>query len=381
MNEILNRVDELAERYFSVWEDICNIESPTNYKVGVDKVGQYFSSMAKERGWKIEYLKQDVSGDVVCITMNQDSEADPITLSGHIDTVHSLGSFGNPAVKRDGEKIYGPGVTDCKGGVVAGFLAMDALFQNGYNKRPIRLLLQTDEETGSKTSDGKTIEYICEKSKDSVLFLNLESYSSGGATMCRKGIVSYRFDIMGIEGHSARCATVGANAVVDAAHKIIELDKFKDKDGITCNCATVSGGTVLNTIPGKCTFSVNFRFATEEQFDLIENFVKTLASTEHVHGCKCTCEKINSRPAMEKSEKNLKALQKVNEIFAEYGMPVLEARTRPGGSDAAYITQCGIPCIDSLGTSGGNIHTADEFAKLDSLLDAAKRIIVIAYKI
>ena len=32
----------------------------------------------------------------------------------------------NPAVKIEGDKIYGPGVTDCKGGVVAAVLAMDA---------------------------------------------------------------------------------------------------------------------------------------------------------------------------------------------------------------------------------------------------------------
>ena len=33
-----------------------------------------------------------------------------------------------------------------------------------------------------------------------------------------------------------------ANAIVDAAYKMIELDKLKDDDGITCNCAVVNGG-------------------------------------------------------------------------------------------------------------------------------------------
>ncbi len=69
-------------------------------------------------------------------------------------------------------------------------------------KRPIRLLLQTDEETGSRTSSGKTIQYICEKSKDAVVFINLESYTPGKAALSRKGIASYRFDIEGKEGHS-----------------------------------------------------------------------------------------------------------------------------------------------------------------------------------
>ncbi len=381
MNNVFEKIDNMAEQYFGIWEDVCNIESPTKYKEGVDRVSEYFASMAEKRGWKIEYSKQEVAGDVLCITMNPDSNQKPITLSGHIDTVHPVGMFGNPAVRRDEEKIYGPGVTDCKGGVVAGFLAMDALNECGFNDRPIRLILQTDEETNSTTSGGKTIKYICEKSKDSEIFLNLETHTPGKATLTRKGILSYRFDVVGKEGHSSRCVTEGANAIVDASYKILELDKFKDDDGITCNCGIVSGGTAVNTIAGKCTFSVNFRYATNEQLDLIEDFVSTLASTAHVSGCKCTFEKISHRPAMEKTEQNVKILERVNKIFSEYNMLTLEGRMLKGGSDAAYITQYGIPCVDSFGTQGGGSHSINENAKLNSLLNAAKRIVVIACNI
>ena len=381
MENILNKIDDLTNEYFSVWEDVCNIESPTNYKEGVDKVGEYISSLAHKKGWKVEIDKQETSGDVVCVTMNPESSLPPVTISGHIDTVHPVGMFGTPAVHRDDEKIYGPGVTDCKGGVVSGLLAMDALSACGFKNRPVRLLLQTDEETGSSTSNGKTIKYICEKSADSAVFLNLETFAPGRATICRKGIVSYRFDVTGIEGHSSRCVTEGANAVVDASYKIIELDKFKDDDGITCNCAIVSGGTVVNTIPGKCTFSVNFRYATNAQLKEIETFVENLASTQHVPGCTCAYEEISTRPAMEKTEKNIKILERVNKIFAENNIPLLEGKMLRGGSDAAFITQYGTPCIDSLGTRGGGSHSIKEFAYLSSLADAAKRIAVIAYNI
>lgn len=377
--EIFEKIDSLNNEYIKVWEDVCNIESPTNHKEGVDKVSAYFADMAKKLDFEIEYSKQEKAGDVLCVTMNPDSKEKPVVLSGHIDTVHPVGMFGTPAVRLDGEKIYGPGVTDCKGGVVAAFYAMHALYECGFNKRPIKLILQTDEETSSTTSDGKTIKYICETSKDAVVFLNLETHKTGRATLSRKGIVSYRFDIEGKEGHSSRCVTEGANAVVDASYKIIELDKLKDADGITCNCAIVSGGTVVNTIPGKCTFSVNFRYATEEQFEWIENYIEKLSSTEHVPGCKCTFTKLSQRPAMELKDFNVKILEKANKIFAENNMQTLEGRMLRGGSDAAYVTLCGIPCIDSFGTQGGGSHSINEYAKLDSLNDAAKRIALITY--
>ena len=68
-----------------------------------------------------------------------------------------------------------------------------------------------------------------------------------------------------MEAHSSNCATAGANAICEAAHKIIELEKIKDKHGLTCNCSVISGGTTVNTVPGHCEFKANVRFATQEQ--------------------------------------------------------------------------------------------------------------------
>ncbi len=377
--ELFQKIDELNDTYLNVWEDVCNIESPTKYKEGVDAVGQHFAKMAEERGWKVEFCRQPVSGDVVCITMNPDVDARPVSFSGHIDTVHPVGMFGTPAVHRDGDKIYGPGVKDCKGGVVAGFLAMDALDQCGFRARPVQLLLQSDEENSSMRSNKTTIQYICEKSKDAVAFLNLEGYKAGFSTLTRKGIVSFRFDVTGKESHSSRCAKEGANAIAEAAHKILALDKLKDDAGITCNCAVINGGTVENTVPGKCSFSTNFRFATQEQLDWIKQYVKEVAETVHVPGCTCTVEQISIRVAMEKTQKNVDLLEKANRIFAENGLPCLKGNMLRGGSDGADVTAYGIPCMDSQGVVGDGTHSIEEYAELDSLADSAKRIAAIAY--
>ena len=377
--KLFQKIDELEQKYLSVWEDVTNIESQTTNKAGVDEVGGYLEAMAKERGWKVERNVQTVSGDVLCITMNPDAKKPPVSISGHIDTVHPAGAFGYPPVRKDAKKIYGPGITDCKGGVVAGFLAMDALQQCGFDARPVQLLLQTDEEGSSMQSGKSTIRYICEKAQGSVAFLNLESHSKNKTTLSRKGIASYRFDITGQAGHSARCATEGANAVVDAAYKILALDKLKDERGVTCNCAIVHGGTVVNMIPDKCTFSVNFRFATYAQATMVENYVKKLASTEHVPGCRCEVTKISERVAMELQPRNKALLANVNEIYESNGLPVLEAASLPGGSDAADVSFSGVPCLDSLGTTGGGTHSVNEFAWISSLTESARRIASVIY--
>ena len=114
--EIARLVDALTPEYYQIWEDVCNIESPSASKEGVDAVGRFFAEKARQKGWQVEVCHQEVSGDVVCITMNPDADAAPVAVSGHMDTVHPIGSFGTPAVWKDEEKIYGPGVTDCKSG-------------------------------------------------------------------------------------------------------------------------------------------------------------------------------------------------------------------------------------------------------------------------
>ena len=110
---IFDKIDSLTEEYVRVWEDVCNIESPSKDKAAVDRVGQYFCDMAARRGWKIERYPQKKFGDVICITLNADAKAAPIALSGHMDTVHPIGLFGSPAARRDGDKLHGPGAMDC----------------------------------------------------------------------------------------------------------------------------------------------------------------------------------------------------------------------------------------------------------------------------
>ena len=379
--KVFAEIDALTDKYIGVWEDICNIESPTNDKAGVDAVCEYTLDICRELGFDIKYCRQEVAGDAASATMNPNAKGEAICVSAHMDTVHPVGMFGTPAVRKDGEKIYGPGVCDCKGGIVASLLAMEALQKCGYSARPIKLILQSDEEVGSRFSNLETVRFMCDEAKGAAAFLNLEGYTPGKACIARKGIVTFTFTVTGIEAHSANCATKGANAIIEAAHKMIMLDKIKDEEGLTCNCAVIEGGTVVNTVPGQCTFKVNVRYANKEQYEWICEYAKTVANTVYVEGCTCELKQSGSRIAMELSERNTDLLDKMNAIFADCGMPALIGEKRKGGSDAAYVTDAGVPCIDSLGVRGSEIHSVREYAYLYSLAESAKRIAAVALNI
>lgn len=371
-------IDSLSEKYIQFMVDICNIESPTDYKEGVDRVGKYFCDKAAESGWLAETQKQDISGDCICITMNPDSTGAPVCFSGHMDTVHPVGSFGETPVRLDGEKIYGPGVIDCKGGLAASFMAMDALQRCGFNKRPIKLILQSDEENGSRNSNKTTVKYMAEKAKGCVAFLNTEPYTKGGLVITRKGIRKYKFEVTGKSAHSCRCYT-GVSAINEAAQKIIRLEKYKDKDSITCNCGIISGGVAENTVPEKCTFTADFRFNDERQAKETEKIANEIAMTSFVKGTNCTLTLASFRCAMYETKENLELFERIKKIYSENNLENIELIYSLGASDTADLTQMGITCLDGFGTEGGNIHGLGEFAYIESLSQSAKRLASVAY--
>lgn len=376
--ELFSAIDEMNDIYCDIWEKVCNIESPTDYKKGVDEVGEIFIKMASEREWLVEVFEHKNAGKAICITINHESKAAPVVFSGHIDTVHSIGLFGTPAVHLDEKCIYGPGVMDCKGGVVASFMALDALCKCGFTARPVKIIIQSDEETGSRTSSLKTVEFMCEKAKNAVAFLNTEGIQGNTAVLVRKGILRYRFTVFGKAVHSANCV-VGANAIAEAAHKILKLETLKDANTLTCNCGTIEGGTVANTVAETCTFTADFRFSSEEDCIKARELSEEISKQNIIEGCRCELDQISYRPAMPLCNRNSELLEKMNIIYKQTGLPQLTSRTCLSGSDAAYITAAGIPCVDNLGVDGGNIHSVNEYAYLDSLAASAKRLAAVAY--
>lgn len=375
--ELFSTIDKLCEKYIRIWEAVCNLESPTENKAAVDACAGYIAFVGKELGFSVRSEREELSGDPVCIVMNEEAAGLPVVFSGHVDTVHKIGSFGTPAVYFDGDEIHGPGVTDCKGGVVAALLAMEALSSCGFKSRPVKLILQTDEETSSAGSKKRTVDFMETEAKGAVAFLNCEGAERGKVTLWRKGILRYDFDIKGIVRHSAICQD-GASAVREAAYKIIELEAWKDKDGITCNCGIIEGGTVPNSVPERCRFTADIRYKTSLERELVEKRVTEIAEKSYVEGTECRLVKVSERVSMQPTDASFSLLEKVRRISLECGFGDLTPVSRTGGSDAADMTERGIATLDSLGVFGGYIHSVKEYAFVSSLAYSAKRLAAIA---
>ena len=375
--EVAACIDSHAEEALDFLIRICDIDSPTEYKAGVDAVGTCFLEHAEKEGWRIDVHHEPISGNAICITMNGDAPLPPVCLSGHMDTVHPIGLIKTHV---EGDRLYGAGATDCKGGIAAALFAMKALKECGYTKRPVKLILQSDEESSSRHSEKRTVAFMAEMAKGCVAFLNAEGYRKGMLTTERKGIARYTFHVKGASVHASKCYD-GASAILEAAHKIIRIERLRDPDGITASCGIINGGTATNTVPDTCDFTVDFRYKTSAQLEEIRAFAKEVAAHSTVAGTSCELTLDSLRIHMEKCEANEALFARICEIFAECGIDPVTPYFSTGGSDAADMTAHGITAIDSIGTSGDGIHSPGEYTLIPSIAYSAKMMAAIVLHI
>lgn len=371
--KLFKECEALTEKYCDFLTDICKISSKTDNKAGVDAVCDFCADFAKKQGYTVVQEQINGSGNVMSATLNPDSAGKPVCLSAHMDTVHPEGSFG---MSREGDILKGPGVYDCKGGIAVGFLLMEALKNCGFTLCPVKLILQSDEEVQSLSSNLRTVEFMCEQAKGARAFFNLEGRIPEKITTSRRGILRYRYDITGIPVHAGTYFG-GASAIKEAANKIIALESRSQVGGITYNCGIINGGTVMNTVPANCSVFMDIRIRTLADTAQAENTLYEIGNKAFVEGTKTVTTKISSRPPMERSDSNAALFADILTASRKYGLGEFTENSVTGGSDAAYTTIAGIPTVDDMGPLGGDYHTTNEWISVSSLGDSAK--IIAAY--
>lgn len=368
--KVFDLIDNYEEKYLDFFKDICTFETPSRDKESMDEMMDYVENFARGEGFEVTRVPFENCGDQLVIEMNPDAEKAYACLA-HMDTVHAKGIFGYPCVKIEGEKMTAPGAIDCKGGAVVALLGMKALKDAGYDKN-IRLLLTSDEEISNVLGGEKELKLIADTVKGFRGALNFEPARDGKIVVQRKGILRLEVDVKGIGGHSGAAYFTSASAILEAAHKIVELESKSEMGKPTYNCSLIKGGTVANNIPDRCTFTVDIRVENYEEMKEAEGFVREVADRCHVEGTSATVSLVSKRPPMEKTPETMELFEKINNVSVRHGWGELIPTLTAGGADSAYTQLAGTPTICSMGPHGGNGHRPDEYVNIDTIVKRAK---------
>lgn len=368
--KVFDLIDNYEEKYLAFFKDICTFETPSRDKASMDEMMDYIETFAKSEGFEVVRVPFENCGDQLVIEMNLNAEKAYACLA-HMDTVHAKGIFGYPCVKIEDDKMTAPGAIDCKGGAVVALLGMKALKDAGYDKN-IKLLLTSDEEISNVLGGEKELKLIADTVKGFKGALNFEPARDGKMVVQRKGILRLEVDVKGVGGHSGAAYFTSASAILEAAHKIIELESKSEKGKPTYNCSLIKGGTVANNIPDRCIFTVDIRVENYAEMEEAEHFVREVADRCHVEGTSATVNLVSKRPPMERTPETMDLFEKINNVSIRIGTGELEPTLTAGGADSAYTQIAGTPTICSMGPRGGNGHRPDEYVLIGSIKERAR---------
>lgn len=371
MNKVFDYIEKNKDKYLDFWIDICNAEGVAEDKKAMDAVADKIEAFARGLNIFVERVPFDTCGDFLIVDTLHNADEKGVCFLAHMDTVHKKGAFGYPPVKVENDRIIGPGVIDCKGGVPIALLAMMALIDSGYDKN-CRLLLTSDEEVSNRLGGEKEMDVIRRATEGFKAAFNCEVGREGEAVVSRKGILRYRMDITGKASHAGIDYFSGASAIHEAANKILALESKSQKGGITYNCGIINGGTMPNIVPAHCDITVDIRVSNSDELVIAKAVLEEIASRSFVEGTKTELTLISQRQPMLYNEDTKKLFLHLKSVSEKYSLGTLAPIESGGGSDSAYTQLAGVPSICAVGATGDFCHTVNEFAYISSLESRAK---------
>ena len=355
MKEFLDYAENNAGDILGTLKTMVELESFTSDKQGTDALSDYLIQRLRELGAETTVIPQDQVGNHVVADI--EGGEGRIMLLCHMDTVWPKGTIENrPFTVKEG-LAYGPGILDMKAGIAIALHALETLRTHGMQpKHKIKIVLNSDEETGS-TSSRQLIEEEARKS-DQVFCLEPGAGKKGALKTGRKGVGMFQVKVTGKAAHAGNEPEKGISAIEEMAHQILRLHSLTDfSRGTTVNVGVLQGGAVRNQVAAFAEALVDLRVTTTAEAVRVEREI--LNASPVLNDALVEVTGSLNRPPMERTESTAMMLNWVKE-FADPLRIHLEETQVGGGSDAQFVAALGIPVLDGMGGVGEGPHADHE---------------------
>ena len=349
------------------------VETPSHDGKAVNRLVDQVEQAMAVLGAKITRTPgRDGFGDILRARTPWGGDKPGILVLSHLDTVHPKGSIdGVLKVRRDGDKVYGPGIYDMKAGAYIAHYALRHLVREGKETPlPITYLYVPEEEIGSPTSRA-LIE--AEAKKNKYVLVTEPAREGGKIVTARKGVARFCVAVKGRPAHAGARHQDGRSAIKEMAKQILRFEALTDYDlGVTASVGLVQGGTGVNVIPAECTAEVDMRMPDAATAERV--VAKVLAFKAFDPDCQVAIEGGLNRPPYEKFEGIQKLFDHAKGLAANIGFELKDMKTG-GGSDGNFTAALGIPTLDGLGADGHGAHSFDEHILYSSLIERTQLMI------
>ena len=365
---------------------MVGINSFTGNRNGVDRLSRFTAECFAPLGFSAEYVPSTNKkwGDHLVLTRRGRSGRS-IALVSHLDTVFPAEeeARNNFRWQVEGDRIFGPGTHDIKGGSVMMWLLLVALRSQAprlFEDITWKLIWNSSEECYSPDFGD-----VCRAHFDrgTLAALVFESEGRAGKTrlmvVARKGRGTWRVTVGGRGSHAGGKHEHGANAIVELCQTVQRIAALTDYvRGLTVNVATICGGTVLNRVPHEAMAEGEFRTFTPEAFAHAKASLCALAGRGDVrspadgYACEVKIEILTECRPWPRNPGTDGLYKLWKQASDELGLTVnCEER---GGLSHGNLIWDAVPTLDGLGPWGDNDHCSErspDGAKLPEFVDAS----------
>ena len=357
-----------ADQMLAALRPWVECESPTHDAAAVNRMMDLASRDLAVMGATVERIPGRMGyGDCVRASFRHRRAGEPgLLLMGHMDTVHPVGTLAALPWRRDGNRAYGPGIYDMKGGNLLVLEALRQLQRAGIETAlPITVLFTSDEEVGSP-STRDVIE--AEASRHAAVLVPEPGGPGHEVTTGRYAIARFAIETTGRPSHAGARLAEGRSAIRAMARRIAEIEDMTTED-CTFSVGVIRGGEWVNCVATTCTAQV--LSMAKRQDDLDRGVERMLALAGQGNDVRFDVWQTVTRPVWEPDARTLALHARAEALAKQIGIP-LPHRSAGGGSDGNFTGAAGIPTLDGLGVLGAGGHTLEENLLIDSLLSRGR---------
>jgi glutamate carboxypeptidase len=395
------RIVEAVERRSTEWvgllAETVDVPSATENLAGVAAVGAIYAREYRALGFETRWVAgADVgrAGHFVA-THRGRAGAPRLLLIGHLDTVLQGEKF-----RREGDRAYGSGASDMKGGnlvaleAVRALAAADAL--RGMN---VTVIYTGDEEDPGAPLESARKELLA-LGRAADVALAFEGAAPGVAVIGRRGIADWRLVVTGQQGHSSGIFSEsrGYGAVFEAARI---LDRFRvelREANLTYNPSVIVGGTDVtfdaaakrgtalgktNVVPRAVQVHGDLRYLGREQFEQARRRMQDIVAAS-LPGTSAKIDITAEYPSMAPNPGSERILAALDAVSRDLGTGPVAAQPpmERGAGDIAFVcSDTRLACLDGLGAVGDQEHAPGEYVELGSLPLQVKRAALLLHRL
>jgi len=293
-----------------------------------------------------------------------------VLLIAHMDTVYTRGMGAKQPFRIDGDKAYGLGISDDKGGLALILHTVKLLDQIGFNNyAQLGVLINADEEIGSAGSSALITQLGSEY--DAVLSFEGGGFDKDYVRLATSSIAIVEMKVTGKASHAGAAPEAGRNALYELSHQILKTRQFGDAaKGLKINWTVANAGASRNVIPASASAIADVRSLSNEDMDRLEAQLREAIREHLIPDTTIDLSFYRSRPAFRSNAVSRLLASHAQGVFSEMGLNlgVLE-RATGGGTDAAFAglrPKGGV--LESFGLRGHGAHSNDdEYVYINSI--------------